>query len=239
MSGFHRIALALLVFAGFSANAAWATSASQIATFEYAVAHDRYGDIGRHTVSFEWENDDLIVEIKSRIAIKVMFWSYRYESDQTEVWRNGKLVAFDGSIRDDNYNDGKRITVKARSKGDKLEIEGPQGLIEAPGGTFASHPWNPKIIEQTQLLDPKTGTLKEVEIRGAADQEFVEVAGQLVRARKYTITGGLQRELWYTDDGRCVKMRFNKSGGDVTITPTSAVIMDQRLLAQLVGSVDG
>jgi hypothetical protein len=210
----------------------WA-SVSQIATFEYKVAHDRYGEIGKHTISFEQENDDLIVEIKSRIAIKVMFWSYRYESDQTETWRHGKLIAYDGSVRDDNYSNGNRIMVKARAKGDKLMIEGPEGLVEAPGSTFPSHPWNPKIIEQKQLMDAKTGTLKTVHIR-AADQETVEVAGRPVEARKYLITGDLQRELWYTEDGRCVKMRFKKRGGDVTFTPTTSAVMNQRLLAQFI-----
>ncbi len=231
MSGFREIILALSFFAGFAANTVLA-SISQIATFEYTVAHDHYGDIGMHTISFGKENNDLIVEIKSRIAIKILFWSYRYESDQTEIWRDGKLIAYDGLVRDDNHGNGKRIMVKARAKGDKLLIQGPEGLIEAPASIFPSHPWNPKIVDQKQLMDTKTGTLKRVEIR-AADQEIVEVAGRRVEAKKYLITGDLQRELWYTDDGRCVKMRFEKPGGEVTFTPTSVAVMDQRLLAQV------
>ena len=232
MSGFREVVFALCLFTGLGVNAVWA-STSQIATLVYKVAHDRYGDIGKHTISFEQQNDNLIVEIKSRITVKVMFWSYRYESDQKETWRNGKLIAYDGSVRDDNYTNGNRIEVKARAKGDKLLIEGPEGLVEAPGNIVSSHPWNPKIVQQKQLMDAKTGVLKTVNVR-AADNEVVEVAGTPVEARKYLITGDMQRELWYTDDGRCVKMRFKKRGGDITFTPTTTAVMDQQLLARLI-----
>jgi hypothetical protein len=37
-------------------------------------------------------------------------------------------------------------------------------------------------------------------------------------ARKYVISGGMNRELWYGPDGTWLQMRFEKDGSKITFT---------------------
>jgi hypothetical protein len=185
-------------------------------TFAYDVEHERYGNIGTHIVTVKPNADDLIVEVKSRIKVKRLFWTYRFEADQKEVWREGRLVAFDRSTRDDFHDDGKEVVVRAHAQGDKLIIDGPSGRTEAPGTILSSHPWNPKIVQQTVLMDAKTGELKKVGIK-PLNKEWVTIGEKPVRARKYVVSGELQQELWYDERGKCVRARFKGKDGFITV----------------------
>jgi hypothetical protein len=45
--------------------------------------------------------------------------------------------------------------------------------------------------------------------------ERIEVAGQAIVAEHYVVSGDFERELWYDDQGRLVRVRFRASDGSL------------------------
>ena len=224
--------LVILVCVGF--NVSLKAEQWPSGTFEYDVDHDRYGNIGVHTVTLKQRANVLVVEAKSRVKVDVLFWSYRFEADQKEVWNNGRLIEYKSSTRDDLNKKGETLVVTARAAGDKLIIKGPNGRVEAPGNIYSSHPWNPDIVQQSVLMEAKTGELKSVGIESSAVEELY-VADKHVKARKYIMTGELQRELWYDQSGKCIQTRFKDKDGYITIKLVKATVNHEPMMLSKLG----
>lgn len=202
---------AMLMLAGGGQAAAYEPPPGQV---EYAIEHSKYDRIGTHSVSFSRSGGDLIVNVVIRIRVKLLFVTvHRVESERREVWRGGRLVAYRART-DEN---GDLVTVSARMEGVKLAITGPEGTVRASGVVFPSHPWNPGIAKQTQLMDTKTGELLKVSVEPTGE-EVVEVAGKPVRTQKYTVSGELDRELWFDGAGNWIRLRFVRDGATITFT---------------------
>ena len=66
-----------------------------------------------------------------------------------------------------------------------------------------------------QLIDPADGAVMTVDV-GDAKWEEITVRGETIRARRYVMTGDLDRELWYDAAGMLVKVRFaGEDGSDL------------------------
>ena len=63
----------------------------------------------------------------------------------------------------------------------------------------------------------ETGELSPVVITDHGE-DTVLAGGELIPTRKYELSGGLRRELWYDSHGMCVQVRLRKHGGVVTVT---------------------
>jgi hypothetical protein len=121
---------------------------------------------------------------------------FKREATYRELWREGRLIAFDSRF-DDN---GEVYEVSARAEGEHTVIDGRRGRVEAPATVVSNHPWNYDVLERTLLFDTQRGRLQQVQV-SPAGAETITVAGREVAARKYLVTGDLERELWYDDAG--------------------------------------
>lgn len=210
LAGFALAGVLVPVLVAFGAFAQEAPSGTQL----YSIHHSKYDDIGSHKVTFSRSGDDLMVQVENRIKVKVLFvTAYRFEAEREEIWREGRVVSYKSQSNDD----GTDYTVSARAEGDKLMIEANGESMEAPGDVILTHPWNIAILEQTTVLDTKTGELHEVAVTEAGE-ETIEAGGQSVRARKFLMSGGVERELWFGPDDIWLQMRFDKDGAKITFT---------------------
>lgn len=181
---------------------------------EYVIHHETYGEIGRHVITFACQGDDLVVE--TRVAGEVAILAipiFRREATYREVWRGGRLIAFDSRFVDN----GEVYEVKARANGAHTVIEGRRGRILAPPDIVPDHPWNREVIDRTLLFDIQRGRLREVQVTPAGT-ETIAVAGRKVEAEKYRISGDLERELWYDGAGNWLRSRLEHDGARITLT---------------------
>ena len=180
----------------------------------FGIHHEEHGDVGEHRVSFSREGEDLVVSVDNLITVEIFFiTAFRFQAERREVWRDGRMIAYDSRTHDD----GTDILVSARLEGEKLVIDGPEGRIEAPAGTFPTHPWNPAFLGQSLVMDTKTGRLLNIETVEAG-RETIEAGGRLIRARKHRITGDTRREIWFDEAGNLVQLRLYTDGKAVTFT---------------------
>ncbi|MCZ6847496.1 MAG: DUF6134 family protein [Alphaproteobacteria bacterium] len=183
-------------------------------TYEYAVHHSTYGDIGTFTNTVTHKGDEVIVNTRVRIAVKILFIvAHREEADRKEVWRNGQLVSYD-SLTQEN---GKRLAVKGRANGSKFIIEGLDGRIEAPAAVHPPNPWSITITEKTLLLATASGKLLKVKATPVGE-ETIELPDRKVKARRFKVTGDMDLDLWYDENDVMVRFTYAADGENVMFT---------------------
>jgi hypothetical protein len=180
----------------------------------YKVAHERFGEIGRHVITFSCQGDDLVVE--TEISGEVTLLSlpiYKLAGHYREVWRGDRLIRFDSEV-DDN---GEKFEVSARAEGDHMLIDRRRGLIEAPASIISDHPWNFAVLDRTLLFDARRGKLRHVQVEPAG-KEALMIGGRKVEANRYQMSGDLERVLWYGEDGSWLQSQLQYGGSKVLLT---------------------
>ncbi len=167
--------------------------------------------LGHHKIAFRRDAEDLHVEIDIQLEVKLLFvtvFSYRHRNH--EVWRDGRLVAIDTETDDD----GEGYWMRGRATTAGLAVEGSSGRFLAPADVMPTSYWNPQTVEKSRLLDTQHGRLIQIEI-APAGLESVGLAGQPIEARRYSMTGDLTLDLWYTAEGEWAKTSFEARGAEV------------------------
>jgi hypothetical protein len=180
----------------------------------YKVDHERFGEIGRHVITFSCQGDDLLVE--TEISGEVTLLSlpiYKLAGNYREVWRGDRLISFDSKV-DDN---GEKFEVSARAEGDHMLIDRRRGVIEAPASIVSDHPWNFAVLDRTLLFDARRGKLRHVQVEPAG-KEALTIGGREVAANKYQMSGDLERVLWYGEDGSWLQSQLEYGGSKVLLT---------------------
>ncbi len=179
-------------------------------TLHFEVLRDG-SPIGTHVVRFQEEGDTLTVEHEVRIAVTIAFITvYRYEQDRTESYSDGRLVAFHNRTDDDG--DVTEVTGRAVEGG--MEVIGPESSHTVPTGMVLTGYWNHETADRTRLLDSGDGTVLEIAVADGG-LEMVEAWGREVEARRYVLSGGMEKELWYDAAGIWVRMRQVARDGSI------------------------
>ena len=170
--------------------------------------------IGTHTIAFVHDGARLHVDTRVEIAVSLAFLTvYRMLKTSRETWEEGRVVAYDATI-DDN---GTVSTIKARLNGENMVVDGPDGRVTAPLGTMISGYWSDRTVERKLLIDSSDGVLRRVSV-GKATSENLAAGDREIATRRYRMTGDLNRDLWYGEDGRLVRMREIASDGSEIVT---------------------
>ena len=188
----RRLAAALLLLL---AGCAAATAAEpRDATF----AISRYDSrIGTMTLDFRREGETTVVETRLEVVVKVLFvTAYRYTQQRTETWSGDRLLSYE--VRTDD--NGTESRASARLQGDRLVVAREAGPATAPTDAVPATFWNPVTVSRSVLIDVDDATPRKV---AAVDQgvETVEVGGRRIAARRWKITGDLERTIWYAAEG--------------------------------------
>lgn len=208
---FLRGALLLFLAAFLNAPAAQAAENADAPVYDFAILMDG-SEVGRHTISFERQGEELHVRIA--IDIEVSFGPitfYRYSHRNHEVWKGGQLVRLETETDDD----GTEYRVLAKAGPEGLEVDGAEESFTAPADTLPTSYWQPATPEKTQLLDTQRGRLIEVETnRLGTDQ--ITLPGGALQAAQYKMTGDLKLQMWYGATGELLKIAFEARGRDIT-----------------------
>ena len=216
MAGLKRVALALLVIAGWLGMpatlgiGAWGDVPAKV--YSYRVIHPVYGDIGSYTNVIEDRGDEIAVRNNFRVKVKILFAvAYEQNGDNTELWRDGRMVSFQGSMR----KNGKKSALRGYAEGENFIIEGARGKTVAPGSVYPNNPWSPQILGADLLMGTSSGKLYRVR-SSDGDERVIEINGERVKTRYFTVDGDARYELWFDEKG--VPVKFTDISDDTTIT---------------------
>lgn len=169
------------------------------------------GEFGYHRLSFRQDGSRLTVGVDILLEVKIAFVTvYRYRHTNTEIWENGRLT----SLESRTDNDGTPYQVSAVASGDSVLIDGSQGRVTAPADILTTSYWNKEILQRDVLLDTQRGRLIPARFTPET-AESVAAGGQTVPAQRYSMSGPVELDIWFSDVGQWVKMRFVARGSEI------------------------
>ncbi len=159
------------------------------------VGSQRYS-FSRHEGRFLVRSD---IEIKLSRGSSVL---YRYRHNAEESWLAGRLQAYVG----DTDDDGARYLVRAERVKGIFEGRVNGRSFTVSGFVIPASFWHRDTPSSQVLWDGGDGMVKV--IRGLdRGSELIKVRGETVEARRFELSGQIQRILWY--DAHCALVRMS------------------------------
>tara|TARA_B100000700_G_C14889294_1_gene781948 strand:- start:85 stop:753 length:669 start_codon:yes stop_codon:yes gene_type:complete len=165
--------------------------------------------IGHHVVRFNRTGHELLVSSRLDLSIDVFFITvYRFLYESKAIWRLGVVNQINVEI-DDN---GEPFRFQALQRGGVLRIQSERERAEFAGPLLPTNHWNAKVLDANRVLNTLTGDVHEVRIVSDGRELVATERGNVV-ATKYAYSGEFETEVWYDEQGRWVKMRFDGEDG--------------------------
>lgn len=214
---FARFALALtavaVLFAVGLADAR-ATDAEQSRVLTYKAVHAKYGEIGTYSNTIAEKDGGTVVDTRVRLRVRVLgITAHREEADRTELWKDGRIVAFHGVTT----TNGDRAEVRGEAKGDAFVVTAPTGTVDAPANVRLSNPWSANFIGATAMLLVDSGKIEPVSVQ-PGEKTTVTIAGAPVQAMRYGIASNPPYKVWLDENRVPVMFSVDDESGIVTFT---------------------
>jgi hypothetical protein len=183
-------------------------------TFVYSVVHSRYGGIGVYQRTIEDAEGVTRARSKLDITVKMMgMVVHRERDDQTEVWRDGRLVSF-SSVSD---SQGHQLVVNGQASGGRFQITTPSGVTYAPADLSAADPWGLQHVGAGEVVSIKSGKVNHVVVVGGGTEQ-ITIAGVAMAVRHFSASTETQPDKWDVWVDRAgVPVRFRSREGESTV----------------------
>ena len=166
-------------------------------------------EIGSHVIRFEKRGNPTIVRIEATVDYRLAFIPlYLFRHAAREEWRDGRLVRMTAQTNDNG--DDYEVVVAPNGATLDLTVNGAAQSIDAR--LVPASLWNNALVGDRTVIDPADGELMKVSVRESGE-ETITVRGRKVRARRYSMTGDFQRDLWYDGDGVLLQVVFQGEDG--------------------------
>lgn len=167
--------------------------------------------IGYHQVEFDGFGDELLVETRIEIEVKLLFLTlFAYSHRSAATWKADRLEAFASTTNDD----GRPESVIGRARENGFEVHGRKGTTLAPADIMVGSFWNSEILSRDLLIDPQKGTLEEQVIHDR-ERTTLSIGGVPRPVTRYRLSSILDGEIYYDDKGQWVGGNFEKKGTQV------------------------
>lgn len=201
-----RIASTVLGVAALSAAGAAANIGAK--TMNFAVMRDG-AQIGTNSISFDSNGTGTRVQTVTHVSVGFGFLTlYHFDQTETEEWSGGRLVAMN-STTDDN---GTVHRASASARGGKIVVEADNQVRELAPTTVPLNLWNPALMVQNSVLDPKDGSVQPIKVLDRGE-DHVSVQGKTRHAHHYQIVTSFPQDVWYDDNHQLVQVELKGTDG--------------------------
>lgn len=139
----------------------------------------------------------VLSEADFRVSVlAVPFYRYRHVSH--ESFQGDCLQSLEASTSENGVNQD----VRGSASDSAFVVTTPQGVTRLPACVMTFDYWNPRILQQSRLLNPQTGAYLPVVVTHLGS-EVLSVGGNSDTAETYLISADTMKiKLWYSADGR-------------------------------------
>lgn len=164
---------------------------------------------GAHTISFEPLADGgFIATSDVNLTVKIgPITAYKYSHDSLETWKDGRLLSVEAETR----KEGKNLVARAVLDETGLKVDGTNFSGAFPETIIPASHWNIAQLYSDKMLSTEGGQPLDVVVENLGRKTLM-INGQSVETTKFKLTSDLTVFLWYTDDGRWVKLNFTARG---------------------------
>ena len=173
----------------------------------------RHGNvIGEHVFGFSRRGGDFVVEVAIDIAVDLLGLTvFRFTHRAEEVWRKGWLHALTSATDDD----GRLWRVKAERRDGALRGSVNDVGFDVSGFVVPASLWHRDTLKSQALLDTIDARVKVVQAKALGEEEVATAAGATVAARHYSLSGQIEREVWYDADCAIARVTFPARDGSL------------------------
>lgn len=167
-------------------------------------------DIGRHTVSFEAQDDALTVRVAVDVLVTVFSIPIvRYSHRAVEIWQGGTLVGLSGQT-DKN---GDRQWVNAQRTDEGLEVTGSRTeRYIAPDTAIGTSYWNRRMLDGP-MISLEDGVLLRPQIALHPAETIRLACGEAIPADHYNLSGAFDIDVWYDQTDTWAGLAFDVVDG--------------------------
>jgi hypothetical protein len=171
---------------------------------------------GSSKSEFRSRNGIVWIQSESEIRINYLVYKYHYSSSGTEIWKNGRVAAFDNTA---DYN-GTQYLVKGTSTQRGLEI-----TTNGVASLASRDVWDTSYLllpdrltrvdaANVVLLDSDKGALLSGKVQYVGEENLDGDAGQK-SCTHYRIGGDVQVDVWFDSSRRLVRQESHERGHKV------------------------
>jgi hypothetical protein len=151
----------------------------------------------------------------ANFKVKILFFNaYQYEHSAVETWQGDCLSSLSAHTVEDKVT----TAVKAKLSAQTLRVEDGKSKQNLPACSMTFAYWNPKIVEQSKLLNPQNAEYLDTKFTKLGSEQ-IEVKGQKITATHYQLNGSLAGkpklniELWYNAANEWVALQSTTPEG--------------------------
>lgn len=174
--------------------------------------------LGFHTIDFSRaDNGDLIVDVHIEMDFKFgPLTLFRYRHDNREVWRDGVML----SLTSKTDNNGEAAFADLRLEDGRYVGSGSRYNNDLDAPLLSTSYFNPNFIRQKAFVSSQDGRLLPTGIK-TVGVETLKINNAPVSATRFALSGKLEIDIWYADDGRWVKTQFERGRFKVVVQQTN------------------
>ncbi len=158
---------------------------------------------------------DGALEVRSRTEVFIKFGGatlYDFFQRARETWRDERLISY--TVTTDDNGIEKRLEVRAGAQGSLLIADGTSVAVSSEIAPTSL--WHVSTLKMRQFLDPMLGLLNDVRISDPSEAT-IKVRGKPTKTSYFTITGDIDRRLWYLPNGTLVQLSLVAPDGSVVL----------------------
>lgn len=135
-------------------------------------------------------------------------WHYRNFGE--EIWRDGWL----DSLVTDTLRDGRKSKLRLRREGEGLSGKAGSLQISVSGYVVTTSLWHRDTPFTQVLLGHEDGFTKVINVAPLGSEAVATPQGE-VTAKRYALSGEIERNLWYAPGARLVKASWPGPEGEI------------------------
>jgi hypothetical protein len=168
--------------------------------------------IGYHRFELLPDENGVDVVSEAQLDVRFLFFdAFTYRHFNRESWEGQCLERIESETREND----RKYSVVGRRIEDRfvLETDGDAQALDSCVMTFAY--WNPKFLEQSQLLNPQSGEYLPVDVEALGERQIV-ARGETVTAAAYRVTAkDKELTVYYSEEGQWLGLESVARGGKV------------------------
>ncbi|MTJ79412.1 MAG: hypothetical protein F8N37_00085 [Telmatospirillum sp.] len=168
--------------------------------------------IGHEKVSIDRQGDVTTVQVDTESKVTVVFLDFHYRHHRVETWRDGKLERMVA----DTDDDGSVHHLEAVRSDGKVRLTVDGTTRDAAADVLPLTLWGKAILTHPSLYSIIDAEPYKVSIASLGAQSLTQ-GGKEQPSEHYRITGDVDRDLWYGNDGLLIKVAFERRGYPIEI----------------------
>jgi hypothetical protein len=167
--------------------------------------------LGYSMVRFEDRGETQLVQVSTVFEVGIgPISAFIYLLRIDTVWKDGDVLTLSSRVNDD----GDDYSVEVRPGPDALAYSGAKGQGSVERDILPSTYWRTDLTTRDHILDAQYGGVRRITMTDLGT-ERVPVKGETVSARRWSMRGQLDLDLWYDDAGEWVRLDFTKGDSHV------------------------